>query len=133
MNGARLVLAAILTLALSAATATAKHTRELPQRLVAVSQNGSSVTLHFENGNTVDVPATNVKIRTHQRGGMSVARLSGMSGAGPLPAVAFVQDGPQGSATHARVRVFESDAETRAFLQRSADRRAARDAKKSNQ
>ena len=138
MKGVRLVLAGILTLALSVATAAATHERTLPQRLVAVSQNGSTVTLHFENGNTVDVPAASVKIReashpSHQRAVVSVAQLGGMSAAGPLPAVAFVQNGAQGSVTHVRVRVFESDAETRAFLQRSADRRAARNAKTSNQ
>ena len=111
--------------------AAAKHGRPQPQRLVSILQNGTSVTLRFEDGNSVDLAATNVRIRraspTNQPRVMSIPQLTSMAAGGPLPAVAIV------SRRYARIRVFENDAETRAFLQRAADRRAARESRTSKQ
>ncbi|HUJ13152.1 MAG TPA: hypothetical protein VLV86_03860 [Vicinamibacterales bacterium] len=113
-----------------------KHARPLPQRLASVAQNGTTVTLHFENGTSLDVPSKNLRIRNasrqpHQPHILTVEQLSSMNASGPLPAIAIVQEGR--AAHRVRVRVFANDAETRAFLQRAADRQAAREARKSNQ
>ena len=109
-----------------------------PQRIASISQNGSTVTLRFENGTSVDVPATGLKIRRissqpHQLRTMTVAQLSAMNGAAPLPAIAMLRAHDGTSPRGMRIRVFESDADTRAFLQQYADRQAARQARKSNQ
>jgi hypothetical protein len=98
------------------------------QRVASVSKNGSMVKLELEDGSTLDVAATQLRIVSTspmaRRPDVSPADLSSMSGAGSLQAAACVRYRADGTVVRVRVRVFASDAETRAFLQKVGDRQA---------
>jgi hypothetical protein len=110
------------------------------QRLIAVSENGPIVTLRLENGASVDVARSKVKVKEEERSAQtraarkaqkkrvaSVARLSEMSAANPagLPALVTLSYKRDGSVKKARVRLFASEAAMRTYLAQREERLAA--------
>ena len=141
-----LVTAAMLLLVGSAVAAQkegSERDRSGLVRLTSITENGTTVTLHLEDGRVLDVERSRVNITGHpgsaqaggvtrreQRREMSLDHLSAMGE--PLPAVVKVKYGHDGSIKRARVQVFASEAETRAFLDNRASRRAAMQSAKPN-
>ena len=110
------------------------------QRLLAVSENGSIVTLRLENGTSVDVARSNVRVKdaareVHTRAARkeqkkrdaSVDRLTQMSAASSagLPAIVTLAYKRDGSVKKAKVRLFASEAAMRTYLTQRDERLAA--------
>jgi hypothetical protein len=160
MHRSKLTLAILITATLAATIATAAprgKQHEGPQRLVAVTEQGSVVTLRLENGSTIDVPSSAVMMRdlrtgaetrrlnksvnatpdqaSSKRRGSRIADLSRMSASSsrPLTAAVKIRYAPDGSVRRARIMVFESDAATQAFITEGARRARSAETRSPNQ
>jgi hypothetical protein len=103
-----------------------------PQRLISISENGPIVTLRLNDGSTVDVARSNVKIKddtlsrtAHQprnkREPMSLTQLSQLNAAPAVVTLSY----KHGEVKKAKVRVFASEAALNTFFAQRADRAAA--------
>jgi hypothetical protein len=115
----------------------AKQGSHEPQRVMSLSENGPIVTLKLENGKVVDVAKSEVKIkdgslskatdRRKKEERLSVARLSEMSAANPnaLPAIVTFSYKRDGTVRKAKVRLFATEGDMKAYLADRSERIAA--------
>jgi hypothetical protein len=126
-----------------------EHANEGLQRVLAISVNGQTASLKLADGKSLDIPASTVRVvesgdeqpaksmstarskasaqgAVKTRSRMSLQELQSLSEANPdaLPALVSVKYDRDGYVKRARVIVFSSASETKAFLDRSARRRA---------
>ena len=123
----RLVTALIATLVLSAFPMYAGPGRRgghpVPTRIVSVSQSGSNVQMKLDDGRSIEVPESAVRIvqreeiKAEGSSAQAPARMSVSSlRSGSAPAVATVIYAKDGSVRRVRVQVFRSDAAANAFV-----------------
>jgi hypothetical protein len=115
----RLLFASIVLVGFSLA---ANPVRTSFQRVVSFSQDKSAIVLRMDDGTSLNVMPAQLAIPRNT----TVAQLSTISSAGSLQAAVRVSYRSDGSIDRVRVHVFHSDAETRAFLQKAANRRSNR-------
>ena len=100
--------------------------------MISIIENGPIVTLRLNDGSTVDVARSNVKIKddtysrtAHQphnkREPMSVTQLSRLNAAPAVVTLSY----KHGEVKKAKVRVFASEAALNTFFAQRADRAAA--------
>ena len=109
------------------------HRSHAPQgvRVVSMSQTGGNVTLRLEDGRSIEAPENRVRLmsddfekstgasaKAAKANKQTIGSLSAMSS--PLPAIATVIYGKDGSIRRVRVRVFESNDAANAFSKSKA-------------
>jgi hypothetical protein len=124
----RVLTALIATLALSVFPVYAGQARRdgqpVPTRIVSVTQSGSNVQMRLDDGRSIEVPESAVRVidrdatTTSGNSAQSPVRSVSSLGSSSKPALATVIYAKDGSVRLVRVRVFHSEAAVDAFLSR---------------